>query len=98
MSDLGIVAIGRNEGERLRRCLNSLVGRGLPVVYVDSNSTDQSVELARSLGAVVVELNLSVPFTAARGGMLVSSVCYSLTVRSGSFSLLMATARLYPAG
>ena len=66
MSDLGIVAIGRNEGERLRRCLNSLVGRGLPVVYVDSNSTDQSVELARSLGAVVVELNLSVPFTAAR--------------------------------
>ena len=29
MSDLGIVAIGRNEGERLRRCLDSVVGRGL---------------------------------------------------------------------
>ena len=30
MSDMGIVTIGRNEGERLRRCLDSLVGRGLP--------------------------------------------------------------------
>ena len=32
MSDLGIVTIGRNEGERLRRCLNSVAGaacRGL---------------------------------------------------------------------
>ena len=66
MSDLGIVTIGRNEGERLRRCLDSLVGRGLPVVYVDSNSTDGSVELARSLGVEVVELDLSLPFTAAR--------------------------------
>ena len=66
MSNLGIVTIGRNEGDRLRRCLDSLVGRGLPVVYVDSNSTDGSVELARSLGVSVVELDLSRPFTAAR--------------------------------
>ena len=44
MSDIGIVAIGRNEGERLRRCLNSVIGRGLRVVYVDSNSTDDSVQ------------------------------------------------------
>ena len=35
MSQLGIVAIGRNEGERLRRCLASVVRCGLPVVYVD---------------------------------------------------------------
>ncbi|HEX3450413.1 MAG TPA: glycosyltransferase, partial [Isosphaeraceae bacterium] len=66
MSQMGIVAIGRNEGERLRRCLSSVVGRDLPVVYVDSNSTDGSAELARSLGAEVVELNLSRSFTAAR--------------------------------
>ena len=57
MSDLGVVAIGRNEGERLRCCLNSVVGRGLPVVYVDSSSTDSSVELARSMGVEVVELD-----------------------------------------
>jgi GT2 family glycosyltransferase len=67
MSRLGIVAIGRNEGERLRRCLESVVGRGAPVVYVDSGSSDGSVELARSLGAEVVELDMSRPFTMARG-------------------------------
>lgn len=66
MSRLGIVAIGRNEGQRLHRCLESVVHRGHVVVYVDSGSTDGSVELARSLGAEVVELDLSVPFTAAR--------------------------------
>lgn len=66
MSDLGIVIIGRNEGERLRRCLESVVGLGRPVVYVDSGSTDGSVELARSRGVEVVELDLTTPFTAAR--------------------------------
>lgn len=62
----GAVVIGRNEGERLRRCLASLAGRVEPIVYVDSASTDGSVELARSFGADVVQLDLSTPFTAAR--------------------------------
>ena len=66
MTDLGVVAIGRNEGDRLRRCLGSLAGRGLPIVYVDSNSTDGSVALARSAGVDVVELDMSRPFSAAR--------------------------------
>jgi GT2 family glycosyltransferase len=60
------VVIGRNEGERLRHCLNSLLGGGLTIVYVDSNSVDGSAALARSLGAEVVQLDLSRPFTAAR--------------------------------
>lgn len=60
------VAIGRNEGERLKRCLRSVVGRASPVVYVDSGSTDGSVEFARSLGVEVVALDMSTPFTAAR--------------------------------
>jgi GT2 family glycosyltransferase len=68
MVDLGVVAIGRNEGERLRRCLVSLaeVGSDLAAVYVDSGSTDGSVELARSMGVEVVELDMSRPFSAAR--------------------------------
>ncbi|MGX4770526.1 glycosyltransferase [Bradyrhizobium guangdongense] len=61
----GAVAIGRNEGERLRTCLSSLAGASA-VVYVDSGSTDGSVQLARTLGIDVVELDLSTPFTAAR--------------------------------
>ncbi len=48
------------------RCLESLVGRVAKVVYVDSASTDESVARARALGAEVVELDLSRPFTAAR--------------------------------
>jgi len=36
------------------------------VVYVDSGSSDGSVELGRALGVIVVELDMSIPFTAAR--------------------------------
>lgn len=60
------VAIGRNEGERLVRCLASLQGRVSPIVYVDSGSADGSVEAAKAAGAEVVELDMSIPFTAAR--------------------------------
>lgn len=63
---IGLVAIGRNEGERLKACLHSAIGKVARVVYVDSGSTDGSIEMARSLGVEVVELDLSVPFTAAR--------------------------------
>lgn len=63
---VGLVAIGRNEGQRLRQCLHSVAGKVARVVYVDSGSTDGSVEMARSLGVDVVELDLSIPFTAAR--------------------------------
>lgn len=64
------MAIGRNEGERLIRCLRSLAAvRGAEVsavVYVDSGSTDGSVARAREAGAIVVPLDMAVPFTAAR--------------------------------
>lgn len=60
------MAIGRNEGERLRVCLRSCLAEVPTVVYVDSGSTDDSVALARSLGAHVVELDPALPFTAAR--------------------------------
>jgi glycosyltransferase involved in cell wall biosynthesis len=63
---VGLVVIGRNEGDRLRQCLNSVTGKVARIVYVDSGSTDGSIELARSLGVDVVELDLSTPFTAAR--------------------------------
>ena len=61
----GVVVIGRNEGDRLARCLRSLSG-AKAVVYVDSGSTDGSVELATEHGADVVLLSLDRPFTAAR--------------------------------
>ena len=66
LADVAAVVIGRNEGERLRRCLGSLVGRVAHVVYVDSGSTDGSVEMARGLGVEVLALDMQQPFTAAR--------------------------------
>jgi GT2 family glycosyltransferase len=66
LSKLGVVAIGRNEGERLRRCLESVLGRAAAVVYVDSGSQDDSVTMAESKGVETVALDLSTPFTAAR--------------------------------
>lgn len=60
------VAIGRNEGDRLRRCLASLAAEGIPTIYVDSGSTDDSLTIARAAGATIVELDTTTPFTAAR--------------------------------
>jgi glycosyltransferase involved in cell wall biosynthesis len=64
--DLGVVVIGRNEGERLIRCLESVRNQAACVVYVDSGSTDGSVETGRALADAVVELDMRKPFTAAR--------------------------------
>lgn len=66
MQHLGLVAIGRNEGQRLQQCLKSVVGKVDYIVYVDSGSTDDSIEFAQSLKVDVVSLDLSIPFTAAR--------------------------------
>jgi GT2 family glycosyltransferase len=62
---IGAVVIGRNEGARLESCLASL-GDVSRVVYVDSGSTDGSVEMAQARGVEVVSLDMNMPFTAAR--------------------------------
>lgn len=67
---IAAVIIGRNEGERLRVCLTSVLAMHYPrelitVIYVDSASTDLSVALAQSLGVKTVVLDG--PTTAARG-------------------------------
>jgi GT2 family glycosyltransferase len=64
--NVSVVVIGRNEGERLKKCLNSVAGIAGPTVYVDSGSTDGSVEMAQAMGVEVVRLDARVSFTAAR--------------------------------
>lgn len=64
--EVDAVVIGRNEGARLAACLASLRGQVRRVVYVDSGSTDGSVEVAQAAGAEVVALDMTRPFTAAR--------------------------------
>jgi glycosyltransferase involved in cell wall biosynthesis len=65
--NVAVVIIGRNEGERLRNCLMSIKeNRVGTFVYVDSGSTDNSLEIADSLGAHIVHLNRDIPFSAGR--------------------------------
>lgn len=57
---LSVVVIGRNEGERLVRCLTSVRAMRWPqaeveLIYVDSASQDDSPARARDLGALVIE-------------------------------------------
>lgn len=63
---VGIIIIGRNEGERLRACFESIKHHSGNSVYVDSDSTDDSVNLANSFGIKAISLDMSVPFSAAR--------------------------------
>lgn len=56
MNQIGIVVIGKNEGKRLEKCLEALTPFAKPIVYVDSNSHDQSVPFAKNLGIEVVLL------------------------------------------
>jgi GT2 family glycosyltransferase len=63
----GVVVIGRNEGDRLKRCLKTLLMQAVEqIVYVDSGSTDGSIVLVNELGVDVVELDMTSTFTAAR--------------------------------
>ena len=65
VSAVGLVVIGRNEGERFQACLASLPV-GIPAVYVDSGSTDNSVANAQAAGVEVAHLSTDHGFTAAR--------------------------------
>ncbi len=63
---IGAVIIGRNEGLRLINCIESLKSHIQHIVYVDSGSTDNSVQEAINRGVNCVSLDLNRPFTAAR--------------------------------
>ena len=66
---LSVVIIGRNEGERLERCILSAQAiqdwAPIEILYVDSGSTDGSLDLAARLGATILPLPAGA-FTAAR--------------------------------
>jgi glycosyltransferase involved in cell wall biosynthesis len=68
---VSVVVIGRNEGTRLERCLASVAamqrnGFSTEVIYVDSGSTDLSVDIASRMDASTVTLESDRP-TAAKG-------------------------------
>lgn len=67
--DVSVVVIGRNEGVRLQRCLESVRnanwhGLNIEIIYVDSGSSDSSVAAARRCGARVFVLEDASPCAA----------------------------------
>jgi len=66
---LSVVIIGRNEGERLTRCIRSVQAMDFPkdemeIIYVDSNSTDNSPQQAKALGVQVLVIQPDHPVAA----------------------------------
>lgn len=67
--DISVVVIGRNEGERLLRCLSSVRRAAWgalrwELIYVDSGSSDGSAEAALGQGAQVIALQPQRPCAA----------------------------------
>ena len=67
---LSVVVIGRNEGARLVRCLESInqmrpVGGPIEIIYVDSGSTDGSVEQAAQFEVKIKRLESASPCAAS---------------------------------
>lgn len=74
MPVVSVVVIGRNEGSRLGRCLQSVQDASwtdLPheLIYVDSQSTDDSVAVARQMGAQALALDDGKPCAAKARNM-----------------------------
>jgi len=69
MPQVSVVIIGRNEGERLEACIQSVQAIYVPqhsieIIYVDSNSTDGSPARAQALGTRVLTVNPARPAAA----------------------------------
>jgi glycosyltransferase involved in cell wall biosynthesis/tetratricopeptide (TPR) repeat protein len=67
---LSVCLIARDEEPFIARCLESVRGVADQVVVVDTGSSDRTAEIARGLGADVVELAWADDFAAARNESL----------------------------
>lgn len=66
LETVGIVVIGKNEGKRLIRCLESVIVANVPVIYVDSQSADNSIDEAEQRGVETISLDAATLLSAAR--------------------------------
>lgn len=67
---ISIVVIGRNEGARLGRCLESVKAADYPttrleLIYVDTDSIDDSCAVAETFGAQIIKIKPQRPSAAA---------------------------------
>ena len=55
MADLAVIVLTYNEERHIARCLASIAAISREVYVVDSHSTDETVNIARSMGATVLQ-------------------------------------------
>jgi glycosyltransferase involved in cell wall biosynthesis len=72
IEDVTVVVIGRNEGANLPRCFESIQHVTKNIVFVDSRSTDNSLDVAREFGVPVV-ITLESNFYSASLGRVVGA-------------------------
>lgn len=63
---LSLCMIAKNEADSIARCINSAKGFVDEIIVVDTGSTDNTKEIARTLGAKVIEETWNNDFSAAR--------------------------------
>lgn len=63
---IAAVIIGRNKGQRLLNCLNSVRADLRQIIYVDLDSTDDSLANAAAAGVPSISLGGKLPCTSAR--------------------------------
>jgi len=72
-NNLALSMIVRDAEEHLRNCLESCKGLVSEIVIGDTGSTDQTVSIARSFGARIVDVPWTDDFSAARNAVLRST-------------------------
>lgn len=74
-STLGLCMIVKNEGKNLPRCLDSVKAITDEIIITDTGSTDDTVAIARSYGAILYEYAWTDSFADARNFCLKKSSC-----------------------
>ena len=100
---LSLCMIVRDEQEMLPRCLAAVAGAVDEIVIVDTGSTDATIEIARSFGAMLIEREWTgsfaqarnVSFDAARGDWLLYLDADEVLVREDARLLRSLTGRTW---
>ncbi|MFM7790363.1 MAG: glycosyltransferase family 2 protein, partial [Microcystis panniformis] len=75
MPKLSLCMIVKNEAENLRRCLDSVKGVVDEMIVMDTGSTDDTIAIAKSYGAIVPSYDWRGNFSEARNKALKYVTC-----------------------